>query len=512
MKPTFTRSALLAGGLAAALILGACSAEGGSPEDTGTTESQEAATGGTLVIGLDRELQTIDITNGLLGQQPILIFSNAVYEPLMTAGPQGTTEPGLAERIEAGAEADEWTLTLREGLTFSDGSPLTAQSVVEHVQFLQNPDNQAGALAQASLIAEVTAVDERTVAFTLVAPNADFPGQLARGLGMVTKVGETDAAGHPIGAGAFIVSDFTPGDSVTVVRNENYWGAAPPLDQIVYRMLPDGDSRFQSLMAGDVDVIWTEVTNQFQEAGDSGYELHVAPAATSTMLLNLADEKFGDVEVRHALAQAIDRDAINAAVNINQGEVVDGPYALLGDLSPEVDYPDYDPDAAREVLEPLDLSFEYIVENRTDTIQRATAIRDMLSQVGVNADLKPVESADFGATLFTGDFEVADFVTSLFADPSGASQLFTTGAPYNFIGYDNAEVTEALVASNAIAESAGRTPYFQTVGEALVADLPVLWLTASNAGFIVAENVVDFPDVSAQTLISVNPKTIGVTE
>src|SRR5690606_27112343 len=115
------------------------------------------------------------------------------------------------------------------------------------------------------------------------------------------------------------------------------------------------------------------------------------------------------------IAQSIDRDALNAVVNLGEGVVVDTPFSLLGDLAPEVEYPSYDPDAASAVLADLGLRLSITVENRPDTIQRATAIKDMLSKTGVELEIAPVESASFGTALFTADFDIADMVTSIYA-------------------------------------------------------------------------------------------------
>lgn len=506
---------------ASLLVLTGCSSDSGdsstssgSEDSTANTESTaEATAGGDLTIGLDREVPTLDVTNGVIGSQPVLILGNALYEPLMTYTDGGEVVPDFAESMTADETATTWTLTIAEGLTFSDGSPFTSAEIIAHVERLSDPESGSSSAGQAAQITAMDAPDEQTVVFTLAAPNADFVAQFARNLGMVTKADTLDDAGFPIGAGPFVVEDYVSGDSVTVVPNENYSGEAPLLDSITFKMLPDADSRLQSLRSGDIDMMWTEVTSQMQESrSDDSLAVNVAPAAVSAVVLNLSDERFADVEVRTALAQAIDREAINAVVNLGEGEVVDSPYALLGDLSPTVDYPAYDPDAARAVLEPLSLSVSLNVENRTDTIQRATAVKDMLAQVGVEVTLEPVESADFGSVLVGKSFEVTDFVTSIFGDPSGGFLIANSASPYNFASYSNPDVDAATQAGAATTDPDARAEQFQIVGDNLAADLPILWLTASNVGFISQANVTGIPDLSARTLVSVQPALIGFAD
>jgi peptide/nickel transport system substrate-binding protein len=508
MSRTRATRALVAATFVGAFALTSCSTA--TSAGSSSTASIAPSEGGTLTVALDRELPTLDVTNSLLSQQPVLILSNALYEPLMTPGVGGQVEPGLAESLESDENATTWTLTLPEGVTFSDGSALTAEDVRAHVTRLGDPASKSSSAGQVKQIAAMNVVDDTTIEFTLAAPNADFGSQFARALGMVTSTEATDEFGFPLGAGPYVVDDFVAGDSVTVVRNENYWGEPALLDSITFEMMPDADSRYQSLQAGDVDLMWTEVTSQFEQArGDDGLAVNTAPAAVSAMLLNLANPKFQDLEVRTALAQSIDREAVNAVVNLGEGVPVDSPYSLLGDLAPEVDYPAFDPDAAREVLEGAGLSFTLSVENRSDTIQRATAMKDMLADLGVEVTLEPIEGASYASTLAAKDFEAADLITSIFSDPSGGALIATSTGPYGFMGYSNATVDEELAAAGGLTDRAARAEHFAVASDQLATDLPLLWLTAGNAGFIGSADLAGIPDLAGRTLISVQPAQIG---
>lgn len=496
--------ALIAATIIGSLALSACSSPAAS-----TTTTDEADTGGTMTVALDRELPTLDVTNGLLAQQPVLILSNALYEPLMAPAAGGTFAPGLAKSLESDETATHWTLTLPDDVTFSDGSPLTTASVKAHVERLADPASKSSAAGQAAQISGMTITDDTTMIFDLAAPNADFASLLARTLGMVTSTTATDEFGFPLGAGPFVVTAFTPGDSVTVERNENYWGEPAALDSITFRMMPDADSRFQSLQSGDVDLIWTEVTSQFEQArSDDSLEVHAAPAAVSSLLLNLSNPKFADVKVRTALAQAIDRDAVNAVVNLGEGTTVDSPYSLLGD-APKTDYPAFDLDAAKKVLEGAGLSFSITSDNSPDSIQRATAVKDMLGDAGVAVEIVPVEGASFISTLSAKDFEAAQLVTSIFSDPSGGALVATSTGPYNFTGYASDDVDKVLEEASGLTSGTDRSELLAEASDHLATDLPMLWLTASNAGLIGSADLAGFPDLAGLTLISVQPAQIG---
>jgi peptide/nickel transport system substrate-binding protein len=499
--------ALIAATIIGSLALSACSSPATSATGDGATA--EAAPGGTLTVALDRELPTLDVTNALLAQQPVLILSNALYEPLMAPAAGGTFAPGLAESLESDETASHWTLTLPDDVTFSDGSPLTTASVKSHVERLADPATKSSAAGQAGQISAMTITDDTTMVFDLKAPNADFASLLARTLGMITSTTATDEFGFPLGAGPFIVDDFTPGDSVTVVRNDNYVGEPAKLDSITFRMMPDADSRFQSLQSGDVDLIWTEVTSQFEQArAIDSLQVDAAPAAVSSLLLNLSNPKFDDVKVRTALAQAIDREAVNAVVNLGEGTTVDSPYSLLGD-APASDYPEYDLAAAKKVLEGAGLSFSITSDNSPDSIQRATAVKDMLGEAGVQVEIVPVEGASFISTLSAKDFEAAQLVTSIFSDAAGGALVATSTGPYNFTGYANADVDRLLKQASGLTDGSERSVLLADASKQLSTDLPMLWLTAGNAGLIGSDKLAGLPDLTGLTLISVQPAQIG---
>lgn len=489
------------------LLLASCTP---ATSEGGENSASAAPADDSLTIALDREIPSLDVATGAVTAQPALIVGNALYEPLMAPAPGGEVVPDLAESLTADdGDPSSWTLVLPAGLTFSDGSPFTAESVQAHIERLANPETGSSAAGQAAQITAMNVVDETTLQFELAAPNADFDAQFTRALGMVVSTEAVDEFGFPLGAGPYVVDNFTAGDSITVVRNENYSGDPAAIGEITFEMIPDADSRFQSVQSGDADLMWVEETAQIEQArGDSSLAVYAAPAAASSILLNLDREQFADVEVRRALAQAIDREAINAVVNQGEGSIIDSPYSLLGDFAPTVDYPAYDPDAAREVLEGENLSFSMTVTNRPSSIQRATALQSMLTEVGVTVEIEPVEAAAFGEVLMTGEFDSVEFVTSIFGDPSGGALLVASTAPYNFLGYANDEVDAALAEANATTDTAERAAAFETVSQQLATDLPVLWLSASNVGVIASTEVGGIPDLTGMSLISIQPAEI----
>ena len=161
------------------------------------------------------------------------------------------------------------------------------------------------------------------------------------------------------------------------------------------------------------------------------------------------------------------------------------------------------------MLEKAGLSFSITSDNSPDSIQRATALKDMLGDAGVQVDIVPVEGASFGSTLAAREFEAAQLVTSIFSDASGGSLVAKSTASYNFTGYANDQVDTMLAEASALTDSPERTELLTDVSNQLATDLPMLWLTASNAGLIGSAKLAGVPDLSGLTLISVQPAQIG---
>lgn len=514
MSRKWAARGLIAAAVLGAFTLSACSGPAGGTTPTTQQSTATPVAGGTMTVGLDREVPSLDPAAGAIGQQPLFILANALYEPLMKPGKGGTVIPGLATSVEADPTGTTWTIELPAGLTFSDGSPLTATSIKQYFEHLVDPETKSASAGQLAQVKDMAVESDTVLTLTLHQPNADFSAQFARGLGMIASTTATDEFGFPLGAGPYKVEKFVGGDSITVTRNDEYKGSEPAyLDSIVYSMMPDSESRLQSLQAGDVDLMWSEVASHFEQArSNDALAVHAAPAAMTSIVLNLANPKFADLEVRHALAQAIDRDAVNTVVNLGEGTTVDNPYALLGELAPEIMYPKYDPAAAKQVLEGRDLAFELTVNNRTETVQRGTVLKDMLAEVGVTVTLKPLEAAEYGATLGAQDFEAADFVTSLFADAAGGRLVARSEAPVNFGAYSNPAADAALDAAAANTNVAERAADLKAVSQNLADNLPLLWLTASNAGFVSKAEVAGMPDLTGISLVSVQPASIGWAE
>ncbi|MFJ9693829.1 ABC transporter substrate-binding protein [Kitasatospora sp. NPDC101183] len=510
---------LASAALAAALTLTACSASddalSGGAGATGAAGEGPAADGGTLKIGLDRPFTRLDPADGTLTSMPMMVLANALYDPLMVNGDNGTVQPYLAKSFTPDAEARTWTLELREGATFSDGKPLDARAVADHVARLSKPESKCACALDAAAIAATAVTGPTTLTFTLKAPDAAFPSLFTRSLGYVSEAPAGDSPA--VGSGPYTVESVQPGVSVTLARNPSYWGAKGHADKLVYRVLPDADSRYQSLRSGDTDLIWTETPSQLKQAPTDGLRAATGPGSTSTVLFNTKAAPFDDARVRRAVQYAIDREALEKVVFLGQGAPSAGP---IGSRSPyrttasTAEYPAHDAAKARALLAEAghpDLAFDYLVDSRPEAQQRATVLQQMLGEAGIKMTIKPMDNASLGTAMLQRKFQVMDFVTSMFGDTDTAlTSLYLPNSPYNFTNWADQEAEKAITEGRASTDAAKRSDAYNRAARRVVTEAPMAFLTENTVGFLATAKVTGLPDLSKRTVLNVSPAVLGV--
>ena len=217
--------------------------------------------GGTLRFGIVKDIGTpipfVDYTS-----VPQFVKEN-MYEPLVMNDQKGEIHPWLAQSWTANANSSQWTFKIRQGVKFHDGKELTAEDVVWSAKHIMNPANGAAGQGQLSAnVREVVALDKYTVKFTLPGPRGLFPEilsntstlHIAPAKSMATGQQEMVGGAPPPGTGPFKFKAWIPGQEINVVRHEDYWGGAPYLEGVRFRVITETNSRAAAIQAGDIDV------------------------------------------------------------------------------------------------------------------------------------------------------------------------------------------------------------------------------------------------------------------
>lgn len=344
-----SRRRVLLGGaalLTAVLITAGCSS-------TPSKSDGQAQEGGTLTVAAAQGIPQLNPAIRTFAWEEVLF-------PLLWNGLTKTDESGevvgdLAEKWETSEDQKTWTFTLRDGVTFSNGDPFTAEDAVASFEYYLDPETATQEKNKIDMITGVTASDDKTVVITLSEPIATF----AAGIVWV-KMLDVDALDtidkEPIGTGPYIVDKFTPDDSLTLVPNPEYFGEAPALAEITVVKAAESTAAVTGLRSGDIDVLWSVPQGDvagLEGGGDITLVKPENPSQWPSWEVDTQSAPFDDVRARQALAYATDREAILEAAYYGQGTVSPTNNAL-GEVNPWfggdlTDY-SYDLDKAKELF------------------------------------------------------------------------------------------------------------------------------------------------------------------
>ena len=408
-------------------ILAACTDEG-APEASGSAAAAgEPVSGGTLRLGTAGAAVTLDPIKSVAAADIVVL--GQLYSRLTRRSLDGKEVlPGLAESWESSTDGVTWTFNLREA-AFSDGSPITGDDVVfSYLRLRDQKDSAYGGAFQ--VIEDIEALDERTVRFTLQGPAAPFLGSTEQfNAGIVPKavvegLGDAKFSKQPVTSGAWKVAAWAQGDRLTLERNENYWREGLPyLDGVELTSVAKDSTRVSKLEAGEVDVAdgvpWTKIEEFLQ----SDYQVPLEPSSIIyIVLLNHEDPVLSQVDVRKAMAMAIDREGITQAVTFGHATAANSLIPNTVDYyDPNVAPPAYDPEGARQLIESAGATgaqVKFMLVAGDDVGGQATQLmQDQLSSVGLDVVIEEVDEgtwwdqligADYGATFNWWYNEVPD--------------------------------------------------------------------------------------------------------
>jgi len=329
-----------------AVLLTACGG-GGSAEG--------GASAGPLRIGSVVFPSSLDPAIGTGGSDHMVLY--LIYDRLIDQDPEtGELRPGLAESW-AYDETDRrrFTLELRDGVTFQDGTPLDAAAVVASLQRYQ----ELGINTELTNVTGIEAVDAMTVAITLTAEDAALPAILSDRPGMITSPAAVaefgdEFAQHPTGTGPFTVDQIVSGSSITFDEFADYWGDEPEVDRIEWTTYPQVVAMENAAKGGQLDLaVQIPAADVASLEDNPNFTVDVGPSLAYTDVVMIGDlDPFDSPEIRLAFNHAINREALLQAVNDGEGEIAtqalgsDSPY--YSDAAAE--YTEYDPEKARDLV------------------------------------------------------------------------------------------------------------------------------------------------------------------
>ena len=373
-----------------------------------------------------------------------------VSEALFKLDENSTAVPCLAK--DAVADGTTWTITLNDGVAFSNGEPLTADMVIRNIQRVAEVNGRFDIFGTFTY----EAVDDKTIVVNTgdeVYPT--LKSDLASPeFGMMDLDNTTDFDNDPICTGPFVITEFVPEGDVTVARNEKYWGGDVKLDGAVFYYMQEDDPKLLAMQSGEIDC-YNSVSSAALEVYQAEPEkYHVESVPGTRLQFYILNENRLDDAVREAINLTVDKDAIAAYLE-GTVSVASAPFPSTAPYA-KVNIPAVDTAKAVELLEadgytknadgiyekdgkPLKINICYYAARSLDTL--AILIQEQLRAVGIDSELTVEEDPD-ATYIATADFDLALYC--MISDKCGDPLYFidstlADGSYYNVAGFEDAD-------------------------------------------------------------------------
>ncbi len=422
-----------------------------------------------------------------------------IHDSLTTITPEGKVVPHMAENYSVSEDGMTWTVRLKKGIKFSDGSPLTSHALKLHIDALLNPKIRVPLRVFFLMIKETTVVDDYTFKVHLKEPYAPFDSVLFLILPLPQKILEEYDADKlrrsPIVAGPYKLAEWVKGERIVLVRNENYWGKKPTVEKLVYMIVPDTLTRVAMLRTGDLDFAYSPTPADIS-ALEADPKIKVArPPSPRTIFVGMNTQKghTRDKLVRQAFNYAVDKHAIAQKLMFGVVKPMDAPMSpVLFGYAPMKKQYNYDPEKAKALLKeanfPRDATIRLIAPTGRYMFDKQVveSVRAYLQDVGVKIEVqvydwptlmamwtKPLDKTEI--ELYLGgwgppylDADVA--LLMLFS--SSAHPPRSLGATF----YTNLEFDRLVGMARQTLDPAKRRDLYEKAAELLWDEAPCIWL------------------------------------
>lgn len=432
-----------------------------------------------IVIGLVLEPPHLDPTAGAAAAIKEVGYAN-IFEGLTRINSDGSISPALAESWEISEDGKTYTFKLRSGAKFHDGTDFNAEDVKFTLDRARAEDSVNPQKQLFAAIESVEAVDPTTVTVTLSRPQGAFLYNM--GWGEAAIVAPESADGNketPVGTGPFKFENWAKGSSITLIKNPEYWGEAVALEKAEFRIVPDAAAAIPALLSGDVHAFSNIPASDAipQIESDPRFKVVIGSTEGETVLsTNNKKEPFNKLEVRQAIAHALNRDEIIAGATSGYGVPIGSHFAphhpAYVDLTATYSF---DPEKAKELLAsagyPDGFSATLKLPPPPYARQGGEIVASQLRQVGINLEIIPLEWSDWLGQVFTDK----DYDLSLISHVE-PMDIEIYGRDNYYFQYENPEFKAVLAELEGTTDDAKRNELYGKAQKILADDAVVGFL------------------------------------
>jgi peptide/nickel transport system substrate-binding protein len=537
---------LAAAAVAAALLLAAGCGSGETTDGGSSTPGSQApiaadladegtaVDGGFLTIGIPTETDGWNPHRNRWAQSGALVGSS-ILEPLAVLDENFEAQPWLATSWTHNDTFDEWTVELRDDVSFQNGQPFDAEAVKVNIDDAMTSALSGQAMKGVFDADSVTVVGPYTVKVELLTPWAAFPtsylaGQPALMMAPEMLASEDGGVSEPIGTGPFAFAGWEPGSKVTVQKNDDYWREGEPhLDKIEFRVITDQSSQETALLARDVDMmITTDADAVARLEGDHQVVKNWSTVPNQVMAntnpeVNGAFNPASNQHLRLALAHATDRDAVADLV----GEGVQTPTSPFAPDNPwgrpadQNGYPELDLAKAAEEVEAYktetgetDVAITVTGPADPQSVQLLQILQAQWAEVGITAKIENLESATVISRVISGEYQFALFGHLVSPEPDQNYYFWTSanapgagGININFSQYRSETIDAALEKGRGSDVKAVRQEAYDAIVDEYNAQALYVWLYWTPYTVVAADDVHGLGSLGTIPFANFQPKT-----
>lgn len=521
---------LAAAAVALGLLATGCggSSGGGSGEAKGTTTdivrtaSGAPKSGGKVVYGLEAETDGFNPTSNRWAASGYMVGA-AIFDPLTAFDDKGSWQPYLAQSFAPSADFRTWTITVRPGISFTNGQPLDGAAVAQNLNATRRDVLTGAAIRNVSDVV-VDPSDPMKVVVTTVDPWATFPTILSGQIGYMAAPAQLEAAkpassNQPIGTGPFIQQEWIPDNKWVGTRNPNYWRTdasgtkLPYLDTVEFRPVVDPQSRASALLSGDLTLMVTSdwpIINRLRGEAQSGAIQVVYDRSESEeamVLLNTEKPPLNDARVRRALALCTDIAPVVAASETPSEFVADSQFDKDSPFYVDTGFPRNDVAAGKALIDEVkaETGSNVSLTLTTNPVPTYLAVASLLgeqwSRCGVSVQQNSVEQSKMVSDAVTGQLQAVLWRQFGGDDPDG-NYLWWTGKnargplALNVARLQDPQIDAALDRARATDDLAVRKQAYADLQRRQTELVPYIWLSHTQWVIGAADDVRNIGNVS----------------
>jgi peptide/nickel transport system substrate-binding protein len=481
----------------------------------GEKKSEEGVTaksGGTLYFGVETPFHGFDVlgTSGFINptQAPL---NNLIQEPLFRMDKSGNLIPVLGLTASPSENGIVWDIKLRQGILFHDGTPFNADAVLHHWTRILNPENKYQGRRTFQPIRRVEKIDDYTVRFILEYPWSPFLKVISDELYLFAFIPSPKAVQDgthdrkPVGTGPFKYGKWNSGDHFVVYRNNHYWQKDKPLlNKVVFRTVPDHQTRYASLLSGQIDVITLDRGSLIKKAKNNPelYAYHSEGNGAEIILINTERPPLDDIRVRRALAFA-NRQELH--IKMVYGDTIPLIHHPFGEGFKCVDdgYLDYNIEQAKQLIaeygKPVEI--ECLHSNTSRGRDIGALLQQFYKKIGVKLKSTGIGTGPQVMKVLKKDYQLATWRIPPSSDQGPQLyRSFHSQSPTNFTGYSSPLMDEMLNAQNAETDTNKRNDIWCKIIKQLNRDVPFLYRGGRRFHIVARKKIRDMMDTPGFTI------------